>query len=137
MPSQYYAPELRTVMETEIVVCQLKDSQHVRVLADGHHRTVQYVSKQFIGRPTSALCPGTPECSGRGTCYYQTSPVQCDCNQGWTGNDCSIAVAQATCPGVPPCNNYGTCNNQTLACICSPGWTGNSCNISTSFFCGF
>ncbi|KAL6073706.1 Stabilin 2 [Balamuthia mandrillaris] len=68
-------------------------------------------------------CPGTPECSDRGTCQ----DGYCVCNPGWAGLDCSAE----DCPGSPDCNGHGYClvaaEDDTPSCQCLDGWTGEAC----------
>lgn len=65
-------------------------------------------------------CPGTPPCSGNGTC----SQGICICNEGYSGKDCSISNTK-NCPGVPPCSNNGKCVNGV--CVCNEGYGGKDC----------
>eukprot|EP01132_Coremiostelium_polycephalum_P000613 gene613-762_t len=62
-------------------------------------------------------CPGL-DCNGNGKCLID----RCDCNPGWSGNDCSIDD-NYQCP--EQCNNRGECISKV--CFCETGWTGPSC----------
>ncbi|KAL6040684.1 teneurin-m isoform X2, variant 2 [Balamuthia mandrillaris] len=69
-----------------------------------------------------ASCPGTPPCSGRGTC----EDGYCICDQGWADLDCTTE----DCPGYPDCNGHGYCvinNEGQPICDCLPGWNGDDC----------
>ncbi|XP_013399739.1 teneurin-a-like [Lingula anatina] len=57
-------------------------------------------------------CPG--QCNGKGRCVNST----CQCNDGWTGTDCSIGSCGA-------CVN-GVCDSGF--CVCTVGWEGTACD---------
>ena len=85
-------------------------------------------------------CPGEVTCSGHGFCKYIPT-FQCECNEGWTGSDCS----ERLCPkgrvwfGFPEidnlahintyaeCSNAGICDRTTGQCICDLSFTGSKC----------
>ena len=70
-------------------------------------------------RLSGIACPGSPACSGHGTCGNGT----CTCQTGYSGADCSV-----TCPGGPTCSGHGTCSNGT--CACQAGYSGSSCSVT-------
>ncbi|XP_063419669.1 uncharacterized protein LOC134704818 [Mytilus trossulus] len=67
-----------------------------------------------------AIC--TPPCGNGGQC---TSPGQCNCTDGWTGNRCYGA---ATCSYDFPCYP-GDCQglSGTGSCVCSSDFSGSTC----------
>jgi hypothetical protein len=90
-------------------------------------------------------CPGDGDCSGNGTCIGESFSAVCECNAGFSGDDCS---AQAeTEPGANGCQlscdelnraepDVGSCNLGCGACLegydggpyglcCRPGATTN------------
>jgi uncharacterized repeat protein (TIGR03803 family) len=72
-----------------------------------------------VYRMSHVTCPGTPMCSGHGSC----SNGVCACQSGYSGTDCSL-----TCPGGPTCSGHGTCNGTT--CTCSSGYSGTDCSLT-------
>lgn len=86
-------------------------------------------------------CPGAVSCSAHGTCSGFPTFV-CDCNEGWTGADCS----EKTCPRgtswyttpsanneahifeAVECSDMGSCDRSSGTCTCISGFTGTSCN---------
>ena len=64
-------------------------------------------------------CPAKNECSGRGTCVR---PNYCECEPGWTGNDCSTV----SCKQANNCHNRGKCVSPNR-CQCSAGWLPPNC----------
>lgn len=89
-------------------------------------------------------CPGAVSCSAHGTCSGFPTFV-CDCNDGWTGADCS----EKTCPRgtswfttpsanheahiyeAAECSDMGLCDRSSGTCSCMTGFTGTSCNRLT------
>ena len=77
-------------------------------------------------------CPGSPICSGHGTCKLYGDTPGCLCEKGWNGPDCNIP-----CPGVLttgiPCNLKGVCNvdfdTNTATCECNEKFRGPDCSI--------
>eukprot|EP00042_Codosiga_hollandica_P037252 m.291163 g.291163 ORF g.291163 m.291163 type:complete len:859 (+) comp55093_c0_seq1:63-2639(+) len=62
-------------------------------------------------------CPGTPACSGNGTCNATIG--QCTCFSGYWGPECL-----GICPGgvQTPCEDHGVCQQSTGQCQCETGW---------------
>ncbi|EGG24345.1 hypothetical protein DFA_06495 [Cavenderia fasciculata] len=56
-------------------------------------------------------CPGTPVCSGRGTCVGQLGVYHCVCQGNWQGSDCSAEPGKIPPPTDPSTDNPNT--NQT------------------------
>ena len=90
-------------------------------------------------------CPNEDSpCNLHGSCRGQPT-YRCDCQQGWTGADCSLR----TCAygrawfGRPTsgdgyahmndalveCSNMGTCDTITGTCSCMDGFEGTACNV--------
>lgn len=67
----------------------------------------------FRGRSCQKLCPGydmrsmDSVCSGHGLC---TADGRCDCEQGWTGDACSLACELES--GPLTCSGHGTCDER-------------------------
>ena len=87
-------------------------------------------------------CPGEVACSSLGYCDETT--YACDCQEGYTGADCSIM----TCPNgkswfsyptdddiahLQPaeCSDMGKCNRDHGECECAPGFEGAACQYTT------
>lgn len=58
-------------------------------------------------------------CFNNGTCI---APDTCQCEQGWSGNDCSIPLCENECL------NNGNCTLPNT-CTCALGWTGSDCSV--------
>jgi len=65
---------------------------------------------------------------GNGTCNSLTA--QCECDDGYTGDQC-----QAYCPGTTECHGRGTCNLQTGSCNCQETFAGPECATRTCPAC--
>lgn len=63
-------------------------------------------------------CP--PKCNINGTCDPENG--RCVCNNGYSGDDCSLK----TCPN--NCSGNGNCNVTTGICTCNPEYTGLDCS---------
>lgn len=71
------------------------------------------------------LCTYTPpvcqnSCSGHGTCVADST---CQCEEGFSGPDCSIEACPASCSGKGECVDG--------ACCCDTWWTGADCATPT------
>ena len=77
-------------------------------------------------------CPGTPICSGHGTCKLYGDTPGCLCENGWNGPKCDIACPGMLTTGVP-CNLRGICNvdfdTNTASCECNEKFRGPDCSI--------
>jgi len=69
------------------------------------------------GGTTSPKCPGTPTCSGHGTCTAGT----CTCAAGYMGTSCSIDCgSNSICPDGNACKNNNQCGSHTCKNVCQP-----------------
>lgn len=63
-----------------------------------------------------------------GICSKTATGYQCQCNRGFTGTNCEIAINLCS---PTTCQNQGLCIqnilNQTTSCLCMAGFTGNRC----------
>jgi len=67
---------------------------------------------------------------GRGNC---SSPNSCDCNSGYTGNQCEFAVCFGkNSSDESVCSHNGICHNLNN-CTCNNGYVGNQCQYSVCF----
>ncbi|XP_062590485.1 IgGFc-binding protein-like isoform X2 [Saccostrea cucullata] len=66
-------------------------------------------------------------CQNGGTCTNTDTSYTCTCNEGWSGQDCSIKIP--ACQSMP-CQNGGTCTNTdtSYTCTCNEGWSGQDCS---------
>lgn len=83
-------------------------------------------------------CPG--DCSNNGLCSGLPT-FTCNCNNGWTGGDCSIKSCASgkswfdlptqsnVAHAVVECSNKGACNRNTGHCECDEGFEGAACNL--------
>lgn len=76
----------------------------------------------YGGEACQIECPGL--CSGRGTCDSSGDTAVCECEIGYSGDDCNTTVC---------CSGHGSCVTVTNAtasieqCECDVGWTGDEC----------
>ena len=68
---------------------------------------------------TKDLCPS--QCSFKGKCV---GILQCECFEGWSGDDCSLAFCEFDC------GEYGSCLNGV--CQCEIGWEDQNCSTRVS-----
>lgn len=106
---------------------------------EGQRGDCGYASQQLVDCPNE-----NSPCNMKGTCQGKPT-YRCDCQQGWTGADCSLL----TCPygktwfgrpttgddyahmtdDIVECSNMGTCNRVTGTCSCMEGFEGAACNV--------
>lgn len=131
----------RGICDEEIGVCSCMDYM---TTSDGYGNEGQrgdcgYASQQLVDCPNE-----NSPCNMKGTCQGKPT-YRCDCQQGWTGADCSLL----TCPygktwfgrpttgddyahmtdDIVECSNMGTCNRVTGTCSCMEGFEGAACNV--------
>jgi len=70
------------------------------------------------------VCPN--QCSGAGTCVTTVSTTKCQCNEGRSGADCSMALTCPTDSG-KICAGNGYCNYGTGTCSCKLGYAPPAC----------
>ena len=86
-----------------------------------------------------STCPGSPVCSGHGTCDGDTSTCRCDA--GWSGADCATppAVCQDGRTETQPCGNCGSRSRTCVGGAWGP-WSacggGGECAAGTTEACG-
>jgi hypothetical protein len=86
-----------------------------------------------------ALCEDDP-CNGHGSCDGSSGEVQCECAEGYTGDDCSECdegyhadgdecVEDETCRA-DSCPDNATCDDSTgvIVCECDEGYSGDDCD---------
>ncbi|GKT35163.1 hypothetical protein ADUPG1_008379, partial [Aduncisulcus paluster] len=73
----------------------------------------------------SATCSFFSECSSHGVCSGEllTGVQQCECDDGYVGDDCATATPTVECD--PECENGGICF--AGVCFCPDGFTGDEC----------
>lgn len=93
---------------------------------------------------TIGYCPGDIACSSHGKCS-QFPSYKCECNNGWTGADCSEMLCPhdlswfsypsannvAHVATYAECSNAGICDRTTGECLCDIAFTGAACNRLT------
>lgn len=94
------------------------------------------VDREALGEQ---LCEDDP-CNGNGTCDGTSGEVQCECDEGYTGDDCSecasgyhedgdACVADETCED-GSCPENASCDDTggVVTCECNEGWDGDDCD---------
>lgn len=94
-------------------------------------------------------CDDSQKCGVNGTCVNADGAYRCECNEGYTGDDCGTcdagyeADADGNCRNIDncannPCGIGGTCHDgiQDFTCTCKPGYFGSSCHLCTSGYGG-
>jgi hypothetical protein len=80
-------------------------------------------------------------CSGHGRCLQGASETQytCECEEGWTGMDCSQPVSPDLCAGsdVGLGCGAGSCDPATGECICDLPYYGDHCQGVIDPACSF
>ena len=66
-------------------------------------------------------------CSGHGRCIvldplFDPHTIECHCDLGWDGADCSLSTCFQHCSGNGACNQDGSCT-------CYSGWSGVDCKV--------
>ncbi|KAM4567190.1 uncharacterized protein PAE49_010605 isoform 2-T2 [Odontesthes bonariensis] len=77
-------------------------------------------------------CGTHQPCKNGGTCTNaEPNEYQCECQEGFRGRNCDIAVRQCD---RGPCNRGATCQEVPggFRCLCPPGWTGRTCRLDTN-----
>ncbi|KAF7668932.1 hypothetical protein LDENG_00269360 [Lucifuga dentata] len=77
-------------------------------------------------------CGTHQPCKNGGTCTNtEPNEYQCECQEGFRGRNCDIAVKQCD---LSPCGRGATCQESPggYRCLCPPGWTGRTCQLDTN-----
>ena len=57
-------------------------------------------------------------------------PLECLCEEGWRGENCTEPVIKSRCSQQNPCQNDGKCVDDAAGnyhCVCEQGFTGRHC----------
>ena len=73
-------------------------------------------------------CSAFQDCSGNGICTDSIISYNCDCNPGYTGQQCQIDINECLLM-VPECSGQGWCMDgiNSYTCNCDEGYTGRDC----------
>ncbi|KAG7278340.1 hypothetical protein CRUP_024585 [Coryphaenoides rupestris] len=77
-------------------------------------------------------CGNHQPCQNGGTCSNtEPNEYQCECQEGFRGRNCDIAVRQCD---LSPCGRGATCQEspEGFRCLCPPGWMGRTCQLDTN-----
>ena len=95
---------------TEVSGTYMLDAPLQASMLQGKHwfmsHTVEHGTGEILGQ-LIPVCPG--DCTGNGTCKLGV----CTCDPGWTGSDCSMAVA------IPTVSTWGLIVSATLLVTCA------------------
>ncbi|XP_072031584.1 uncharacterized protein [Amphiura filiformis] len=79
-------------------------------------------------------CVNDP-CVNGGVCVSGNGQYNCNCLEGWTGDNCQIEAVIDSCAG-NPCLNGAHCINlaatTSYRCDCSKGWSGRNCSVEVT-----
>ncbi|CAK8691309.1 unnamed protein product [Clavelina lepadiformis] len=66
-------------------------------------------------------------CGENGVCVNKNNYFVCDCDEGYSGHDCSVIIDPCHSN---PCGERATCisSNQDFSCECDPGYEGDDCS---------
>jgi hypothetical protein len=67
-------------------------------------------------------------CSNRGIC---SSPENCICSNGYTGNECQINICYGK-NSSDVCSGHGNCSLPDI-CNCTQGYVGNDCQLTICY----
>ncbi|GKT28517.1 hypothetical protein ADUPG1_000697, partial [Aduncisulcus paluster] len=96
-----------------------------------------YYEDLSSGECVLASSASSSECSNcggeRGTCVYdsgdESSPLFCECSDGWYGTDCSSICPVSDDLGLCSGSSRGSCDAATHTCVCESGYYGSACNL--------
>ena len=93
----------------------------VRVLYDDHYYGEHCVNLNE--------CLAFQDCSGNGRCTDSIMTYNCDCNPGYTGQQCQNDIDECLLM-VPECSGHGRCVDgiNSYTCNCTEGYTGTDCD---------
>ena len=96
--------------------------------------SVQEATLEPTVKPTSMNVKNDP-CRNGGTCRDGISSYECECMDGYTGENCESGVNKC---GSDPCQNGGNCEDQTngYICSCTNGYMSAQCETNIDD-CGF
>ncbi|GKT28936.1 hypothetical protein ADUPG1_000948 [Aduncisulcus paluster] len=118
-------------------VDDVDDTELACICGSGYYEDISS-GECVLASSSSSACSN---CGGeRGTCVYdadfdsgdESSPLFCECSDGWYGTDCASLCPVSDDLGLCSGSSRGTCDAATHTCVCESGYYGSACQLSCS-----